>query len=117
MQQFQPDSAPDTGNSDEQPLVIEDLPVEAAQNQTTTTKKSKWQRSLPSLIAGGLLLLVAVVVDAHLLPQAPGGQPSPGTSPRTAPLSTPTATPIPNGGPGVPDYSVHPTVVDGVVYV
>jgi outer membrane protein assembly factor BamB len=117
MQQFQPDSAPDTGNSDEQPLVIEDLPVEAAQNQTTTTRKSKWQRSLPSLIAGGLLLLVAVVVGAHLLPQAPGGQPSPGTSPRTAPLSTPTATPIPNGGPGVPDYSVHPTVVDGVVYV
>jgi len=117
MQQFQPDSAPDTGNSDEQPLVIEDLPVEAAQNQTTTTRKSKWQRSLPSLIAGGLLLLGAVVVGAHLLPQAPGGQPSHGTSPRTAPPSTPPATPIPNGGPGVPDYSVHPTVVDGVVYV
>ena len=51
MQQFQPDSAPDTGNSDEQPLVIEDLPVEAAQNQTTTSRKYKWQQNLPSLIA------------------------------------------------------------------
>ena len=113
MQQFQPDSAPDMGTSDEQPLVIEDLPIEAYQNQTTTPRKNKWQRSFPSLIAGGILLLVAVVVGARLLPPAPGSQPSSGK----APLSTPPATPIPNDGPGVPDYSVHPTVVDGVVYV
>jgi outer membrane protein assembly factor BamB len=117
MQQFQPDSAPDMGNSDEQSLVIEDLPVEAAQNQTTTTRKSKWQRSFPSLLAGGILLLVAVVVSARLLPQAPAGQPSPGTASRTAPLSTPTPTPIVTGGPEVADHSVYPTVVDGLVYV
>jgi len=117
MQQFQPDSAPETGNLDEQSLVIEDLPVEAAQHQTTTPRKSKWQRSFPSLMAGGILLLVAVVVGARLLSQAPGGQPSPGTSPRTAPLTTSTATPILTDGAAVADHSVYPTVVDGVVYV
>src|SRR5947207_881051 len=99
MHQFQPDSAPDRGNSGEQPLVIEDLPVEAYQNQTTTLRKSLWQRSFPSLIAGGILLLVAVVVGARLLPRAPGGQPSPGTASRQAPLSPPAATPILTGGP------------------
>jgi outer membrane protein assembly factor BamB len=117
MQQFHPDSAPDRGNSDEQPLVIEDLPVEAAQHQTTTTRKSKWQRNLPSLIAAGILLLVAVIAGVRLLPPAPAGQPSPGTSPSTAPLSTTPATPIVNGGPGAPDHSVYPTIVDGVIYL
>jgi outer membrane protein assembly factor BamB len=117
MQQFQPDSAQDTGNSDEQPLVIEELPVEASQKQTTPPRKPKWRRSFPPLIAGGILLLVAVVVGAHLLPQAPASQPSPGTSSRKAPLSTPTPTPIHNAGPGVSDQSVHPTVIDGVAYV
>jgi outer membrane protein assembly factor BamB len=115
MQQFQPDSAPDMDNSEEQPLVIEDLPEEAAQHQTTTSRKNKWQRSFPSLLAGGLLLLLAVVVGVRLLPAAPGGQPSPGPSPRTAPPSTPTA--ILTGGPTVADHSVYPTVADGVVYV
>jgi outer membrane protein assembly factor BamB len=117
MQKFQPDSAQETGNSDEQPLVREELPVEAAQKQTTTTRKPKWQRSFPSLIAGGILLLIAVVVGARLLPQAPRNQPSPGTSERMAPLSTPTPTQILNGGPGASDHSVHPTVVDGIAYV
>lgn len=117
MQQFQPDSAPDTGNLDEQPLVIEDLPVEAAQNQATTTRKSRRQRSFPSLLAGGILLLLAVVVGARLLPPASGGQPSPSSALRTAPLSSPPATPIPTGGPAVSDHSVYPTVADGVVYV
>jgi outer membrane protein assembly factor BamB len=113
MQQFQPDSARDTGNLDEQPLVIEDLPVEAVQQQTTTTWKSKWQLRRRSLIAGGILLLVAVVVGTRLLPYASGGQPSSGTSP----LSAPPATSIPTGGSGVSDRSVYPTVADGIVYV
>jgi outer membrane protein assembly factor BamB len=117
MQQFHPDSAPDSGDSDEQPLVIEDLPVEAAEHQATTSRKSKWQRSFPSLLAAGLLLLGAVVVGALLLPLAPGGQPSPGPSSRTAPPSTPTAPAILTGGPTVPDHSVYPTAADGVVYV
>jgi len=117
MQQFQADSAPDTGNLDEQPLIIEDLPVEAAQHQATPTRKSKWHLRFPSLLAGGILLLIAVVVGARLLPPAPGSQPLPGTASRTAPLSTPTAPAILTGGPGVPDHSVYPTVVDGVVYV
>jgi outer membrane protein assembly factor BamB len=117
MQQFQPDSAPDMGNSDEQPLVLEDLPVEAAQHQTTTSRKSRRQLRWSSLMAGGILLLVAVVVGARLLPPAPGGQPSPGPSPRTAPPSTPSATAILTGGPAVSDHSVYPTVADGVVYV
>jgi outer membrane protein assembly factor BamB len=117
MQQFHPDSASDMGNNDEQPLVIEDLPVEAAQRQTTTSRKNKWQRSFLSLIAAGILLLLAVVVGARLLLPAPGGHPSPGTPPRTAPPSTPPATAILTGGPAAPDHSVYPTVADGVVYV
>jgi outer membrane protein assembly factor BamB len=117
MQQFQLDSAPDRGNSDEQPLVIEDLPMEAAQRQTTTSRKYKWQRSFPSLVAAGILLLGAVVAGVRLLPQAPGGQPSSGISRRTAPPSTPSATAILTGGPAVADHSVYPTVADGVVYV
>jgi outer membrane protein assembly factor BamB len=117
MQQFQPDSAPDMGNSDEQPFVLEDLPVEAAQNQTTTSRKNMWRRSFPSLFAVAILLLGAVVAGVRLLPPAPGGQPSSGTRPRTAPLSTPSATAILTGGPAVADHSVYPTVADGIVYV
>jgi hypothetical protein len=74
MQQFQPDSAPDRGNSEEQPLVIEDLPVEAAQHQATTSRKNKWRRSFPSLIAAGILLLLAVVVGVRLLSPVPGAR-------------------------------------------
>jgi len=75
MQKFQPDSAQDTGNSDEKSVVREELPLEASQNQTTTPRKTKWQLRWPSLIVGGILLLGAVVVGARLLPQAPGSQP------------------------------------------
>lgn len=117
MQQFPPDSAQDTGNNDEKSVVREELPLEASQNQTTTPRKRKWQLRWPSLIASGILLLGAVVAGARLLPHAPGSQPSPGTSSRKAPLSTPTPTQILNGGPGVSDHSVHPTIVDGIAYV
>ena len=117
MHKFQPDSAQDTGNIDERPLITEDLPVEASQSHTTTSRKTKWQIRWHSLIASGILLLVAVVVGARLLPQAPASQPSPGTSSRKAPLSTPTPTPMLNGGSGVSDHSVYATVVDGIAYV
>jgi len=40
MQKFQPDSAQDTGNSDEKSVVREELPLEASQNQTTTPRKT-----------------------------------------------------------------------------
>jgi outer membrane protein assembly factor BamB len=117
MQKFQPDSAQDTGNSDERSVVRQELPLEASQNQTTRPRKRKWQLRWHALIAAGILLLVAVVVGARLLPQAPHSQPSPGSSERMAPLSTPTPTPILTGGPGVSDHSVYPTVVDGITYV
>src|SRR5260370_20798156 len=117
MQKFQSDSAQDKGNSDEKSVVIEDLPLEASQKHTTTTRRTKWQLRWPSLIAAGILLLVAVVVGALLLPQALRSQPSPGTSSRQGPLLTPTPTQILDGGPVVSDHSVHPTVVDGIAYV
>jgi hypothetical protein len=91
MQKFQPDSAQDKGHIGEKSLVRKDLPAEASQNPTTTTRKTQWQLGWHSLIAGGILLLVAVVVGARLLPQAPHSQPSPSTSERMAPLSTPYA--------------------------
>ncbi|GAC1350153.1 MAG: hypothetical protein NVSMB27_29940 [Ktedonobacteraceae bacterium] len=71
----------------------------------------------PTLLAGALLLLVAVVAGARLLPQAPRSQPLPGASSHQGSFLTPTPTPILNGGPVVSDHSVHPTVVDGVAYV